>query len=175
MYYSIVEQEPEMDFDTHTFTTTVEDSTEITVTLSAREDARYDILGDRAEAVSATFEWDDGEANAVGLFRDDPAPGLYLAASHPEINGERVRTITVPDDIREAVEADIEDARANATAERTGDEQTALDKARETDTDVTIETWTEACDGSVNECSLDHVRRVATPDGEIEIRRNHAH
>jgi len=52
-------------------------------------------------------------------------------------------------------------------------EQDALDEAAETGEEVVLESGTAPCSDPSEECNLDHVSRVATPDGEIETRRTH--
>lgn len=78
---------------------------------------------------------------------DDAEPGDVLA----------------PDDL-------LDDART--TEEK---EQDALDEAAETGEEVVISKTITDCNDSSKECNLDHVTRVATPDGEIETRRTHTY
>lgn len=40
---------------------------------------------------------------------------------------------------------------------------------------VEIERWTDECDGSADECSMDLIVRFVRPDGSITTRRTHAH
>lgn len=52
-------------------------------------------------------------------------------------------------------------------------EQDALREAREAGETVTVWKTTDFCDDSSKQCSTDTVRKVATPDGEIETQREH--
>lgn len=60
---------------------------------------------------------------------------------------------------------------------RTSDEieQDALDEAVETGEEVVINSSTTDCNDPSRECNLDHVTRVATPDGEINTQRTHTY
>lgn len=60
---------------------------------------------------------------------------------------------------------------------RTADEkdQDALDEAAETGEEVVISKTTTDCNDSSEECNLDHVTRVATPEGDVETRRTHTY
>jgi len=50
-------------------------------------------------------------------------------------------------------------------------DQDALDEAQETGEEVIITSATIGCNDDNRDCTLDHVSRVATPEGEIEKRR----
>ena len=84
----------------------------------------------------------------------------------------RVDTDRVPDDAEPGDELTFEDLLDDprTTDER---EQDALDEAAESDEEVVVWRDTARCNDSREECNLDHVTRVATPDGEIETRRTH--
>jgi hypothetical protein len=86
----------------------------------------------------------------------------------------RVDTDRVPDD------ADVGDALTLDELlddPRTADEQEqdALEEAAETGEKVIIARSSTGCYDATKECSLDHVTRVATPEGEIETRRTHTY
>lgn len=51
----------------------------------------------------------------------------------------------------------------------------ALTEAKTTRKPVEIARWTEPCDGTVCECSLDIITKWAMPDGTIKITRVHTH
>lgn len=53
------------------------------------------------------------------------------------------------------------------------EEEKAIDEANESGEEVKITSWSESCDGSEHGCSTDIVKRVATPEGDIENRRTH--
>lgn len=88
-----------------------------------------------------------------------------------ELHG-RVDTGRVPDD---AEPGDVLTFADLLDDPRTRDErdQDALTEAAETGQDVVISRQTAPCNDSREECSLDHVSKIATPDGEIETRRTH--
>ena len=64
----------------------------------------------------------------------------------------------------------LDDAR---TAEEK--EQEAVEEAAATGDEVVINKSTTSCNDSSKECNLDHVTRVATPEGGIETRRTHTY
>lgn len=48
-------------------------------------------------------------------------------------------------------------------------------EAKDTGKPVEMKQWTEPCDGTVTECSWDHVTRYAMPDGSTKVTRAHTH
>jgi hypothetical protein len=90
-----------------------------------------------------------------------------------KLNG-RVDTDRVPDDAEPGdvltFEGLLDDARTSEEKD-----QDALDEAAETGEEVVINKSTTGCNDSSKECNLDHVSRVATPEGNIETRRTHTY
>ena len=86
----------------------------------------------------------------------------------------RVDTDDVPDDAEPGDVLTLEDLLDDP---RTSDEkhQDALDEAAETGEEVVISKSVTDCNDPNRECNLDHVARVATPEGEIETRRTHTY
>ncbi len=64
-----------------------------------------------------------------------------------------------------------EDADKKASAEAAL--QAKFDQARQTGQDQVLDIWLAECDGSVDECSSDSVRRMVRPDGTTYISRTH--
>jgi len=54
-------------------------------------------------------------------------------------------------------------------------EEDALDAAAETGEEVVVSSSTQRCNTQQKECNIDHVTTVATPDGDIETRRQHTY
>jgi len=106
---------------------------------------------------------------------------LKASKTHTEMT-ERERELAIEID-READVPDDAEAGDTYTLEeiledvRTRDEieQDALDEAAESGEEVVINKSTTGCNDSSKECNLDHVARVATPDGDIETRRTHTY
>jgi hypothetical protein len=65
--------------------------------------------------------------------------------------------------------------KEQAEAEKQAKVEQALTEAKTTGKPVEIARWTEPCDGTAYECSLDIVTRWAMPDGTIQVRRTHTH
>jgi len=86
----------------------------------------------------------------------------------------KVDTDRVPDDAEPGDVLTLEDLLDDT---RTSDEkdQGALDEAVETGEEIVISKSTTSCNDPAKECNLDHVTRVATPDGDIETRRSHTY
>jgi len=86
----------------------------------------------------------------------------------------RIDTDRVPDDAESGDVLTVDDLLDDP---RTRDErdQDALDEAAETGEKVVISTSTTSCNEPREECNLDRVTRVATPEGEIETRRTHTY
>lgn len=80
----------------------------------------------------------------------------------------------VPDDAEAGDIVALEDILGD-TRTREEKDQDALEEAAETGEEVIISKSTTDCNDSSKECNLDHVSRVATPDGEIETRRTHTY
>jgi len=89
------------------------------------------------------------------------------------LNG-RVDTDRVPDDAESGDVLTLDDL-LNDPRTRDEREQDALDEAAETGEEVVITKSTTGCNDSSRECNLDHVTRVATPEGEIETQRTHTY
>lgn len=91
-----------------------------------------------------------------------------------ELDRKVDRDHDVPEDVEPgdvvAIDELLDDARTDE--EREAD---AIEEAAETGEEVVIRRWSEDCADADRECSLDNVRRVATPDGEIETRRTHTY
>lgn len=69
-----------------------------------------------------------------------------------------------------------EQARKDAeAAEAQAKVEAAFGEAKATGKPVEIARWTEPCDGTVRECSLDIITKWAMPDGTIKITRVHTH
>jgi len=88
---------------------------------------------------------------------------------HPRVDTDRVPEDAEPGDVL-TFEDLLDDPRT-----RDEKEQDALDEAAETGGEVVISRSTTGCNDPSAECNLDHVTRVATPDGEIETRRTHTY
>jgi len=71
--------------------------------------------------------------------------------------------------------ADAELTKAVKKTARDSDLREKIARARETGNPIAIESWTEDCDGSADECSTDIIERLAQPDGTITTRRTHTH
>lgn len=86
----------------------------------------------------------------------------------------KVNTDRVPDDAEPGDVLTFEDLLADprTTEEQ---EQGALEEAAETGEEVVISKTTTQCNDSRKECNLDHVTKVATPEGDIETRRTHTY
>ncbi|WP_418281897.1 hypothetical protein [Halorubrum sp. DTA98] len=85
------------------------------------------------------------------------------------VNTDRIPSDAEPSDVL-TFEDLLDDART--TEER---EQDALSEAAETGKEVVISTVTTHCNAPSKECDIDHVTRVATPDGDVETRRIHTY
>jgi len=68
--------------------------------------------------------------------------------------------------------ADAEESRQVADANRIRD---AVEEARRTGNRVEVRRWSEPCDGSATECSLDLIVQFARPDGRLATERCHTH
>ena len=80
--------------------------------------------------------------------------------------------------IIEGVERKAAEEQARKEAEEVEKQakvEQALAEAKATGKPVEIARWTEPCDGTVRECSLDIVTRWAMPDGTIKVRRTHTY
>lgn len=86
----------------------------------------------------------------------------------------RVNTDRVPDGVEAGDVLTLEDLLGDART-RDEKEQEALEEAAETGEEVVISKTTTECNDPAKECNLDHVTRIATPDGEIETRRTHTY
>lgn len=87
----------------------------------------------------------------------------------------KVDTDRVPDDAEPGDVLTFEDLLADPRTDEEK-EQDALDEAAETGEEVVISKTTAAeCNDPSKECNLDHVTRVATPDGDVETRRTHTY
>ncbi|RLM94369.1 hypothetical protein D3D01_16025 [Haloarcula sp. Atlit-7R] len=86
----------------------------------------------------------------------------------------KVDTDRVPDDAEPGDVLTFEDLLDDARTNEEKDED-ALDEAAETGEEVVINKSTTSCNDSSKECNLDHVTRVATPEGDIESRRTHTY
>jgi len=80
----------------------------------------------------------------------------------------------MPDDVSAGDIVPVEDLLEDPRTQD-GKEQDALEEAAETGEEIVISKSTESCNDASRECNLDHVSRVATPDGEIETRRTHTY
>lgn len=105
---------------------------------------------------------------------------LVPSKSYNEMNererdlSRKVDTDRVPDGAEPGDVLTFEDLLddARTTEEK---EQDALDAAAGTGEEVVINKSTTSCNDSSKECNLDHVTRVATPEGDIETRRTHTY
>lgn len=80
--------------------------------------------------------------------------------------------------IVEGVERKTAEEQVRKEAEETEKQakvEQALAEAKATGKPVEIARWTEPCDGTVRECSLDIVAHWAMPNGTIQVRRTHTH
>jgi len=86
----------------------------------------------------------------------------------------RVDTDRIPEEAEVGDVLTFEDLLDDA---RTADEQDqdALNKAADTGEEVVINESMTDCNDTSKECNLDHVTKVATPEGEIETRRSHTY
>jgi len=80
----------------------------------------------------------------------------------------------VPDDAKAGDIVALEDIVGD-TRTREEKDQDALEEAAETGEEIVISKSTTTCNDSHKECNLDHVTRVATPEGEIKTRRTHTY
>jgi len=86
----------------------------------------------------------------------------------------KVDTDRVPDDAEPGDVLTFEDLLDDARTDEEKD-QDALDEAAETGEEVVINKSMTDCNDSSKECNLDHVTRVATPEGDTETRRTHTY
>ncbi len=68
-----------------------------------------------------------------------------------------------------------QEKKEQAEAEKQAKVEQALTEAKTIRKPVEIARWTEPCDGTVRECSLDIVTQWAMPNGTIQVRRTHTH
>jgi hypothetical protein len=69
-----------------------------------------------------------------------------------------------------------EQARKDAeVAEAQAKVEAAFGEAKTTGKPVELKRWTEECDGSVDDCSIDIVTKYAMPDGTTKITRTHTY
>lgn len=69
-----------------------------------------------------------------------------------------------------------EQARKEAEeAEKQAKVETAFAEAKTTGKPVAVKSWTDECDGSVDDCSIDIVTKYAMPDGTTKITRTHTY
>lgn len=111
------------------------------------------ITNQRLKPTKSHAEWTDAEREL----------GLKVDTDHDVPEDAEAGDVFALDDL-------LDDTR---TAEEK--DQAALDEAAETGEEVVISKSTTDCNDASKECNLDHVTRVATPDGDIETRRTHTY
>lgn len=80
----------------------------------------------------------------------------------------------VPDDAEAGDTVALEDIVGD-TRTREEKDKDALEEAAEIGEEVVISETTTDCNDSLKECNLDHVTRVATPEGAVKTRRTHTY
>lgn len=118
------------------------------------------------DLASALYVTEDGtEILASDLLSPVEGGWYFVPAAEVEAKREKTKAAT---EVREA-ESKV---RAEARAE---EEAGAFERAKADGKPVEVRRWTEPCDESVDECSLDVVRLMAHPDGSTSRRRTHTH
>lgn len=141
-----------------------------------REDSKSDVPL-QYEVVEQTKRartdgWGSGEVTVLKLSANKSI--TEMDERETDLNSKIDKEYDVPEDAEVGDEFRPGDLLGDA---RTEDEkeQDALDEAAETGEDVVISKTTTECNDDAKECNLDHVSRVATPDGDIETHRTHTH
>lgn len=101
-------------------------------------------------------------------------PHGEMTEKEKELNMKVNKKNDVPNDAEAGDIVALEDILGD-TRTREEKDQDALEEASETGEEVVISKTTTDCNDPSKECNLDHVTRVATPDGEIETRRTHTY
>jgi hypothetical protein len=94
------------------------------------------------------------------------------------VQGDRQKPQIPVGENKDEIEQLREDSEPEPTDELLAYEekdQDALEESAEIGEEVVISKTTTYCNDSSKECNLDHVTRVATPEGEIETRRTHTY
>lgn len=94
------------------------------------------------------------------MVRDDIVKALGETFTYPQ-----VATFLRPE----------QEKKEQAEAEKQAKVEQALAEAKATRKPVEIARWTEPCDGTVRECSLDIITKWAMPDGTIKTKRTHTY
>ncbi len=126
---------------------------------------------ERTEQKPTLDGWGGGERTVTSL--EATKRRAEMTERQKELH-RKVDTDSVPDDAEVgdeiAVDELLEDPRTSEERD-----QDAIEEAAETGEEVVISRGTTDCNDADKECNLDHVTRVATPDGEIETRRTHTY
>lgn len=136
----------------------------------------------RAGRKPITVSWQDGSPlsgytahgqsqvilESLGIGRDIRGWGFRVPDEIVEQYGKQFSFAQAEEFIRPEQEA-----KAEKEATRQAELDAAFVEAQRTNAPVEIRRWSEQCDGSVSDCSLDIVIKYAKPDGSTKIERIH--
>ncbi len=140
------------------------DDTDLDVQEKVEERLQTELIQKHLEIADVRRIADETDAESI-----EPNLGIYWGCRFSRTGFDRLLALALE---RQAA---VDAASAAKKAAREADRAAKIAQARATGKPVSVESWTEDCDGSVDECSTDIIERLAHPDGTIATRRIHTH